>query len=150
MRNAVAIGLLAGMLVAASGCAHNSVVAHNTISSGAYYGTDGIFGHNNTRTIERESRLDKISIIGDGNSYIIEDNVMLKKVEILGQDNTVSVPEGLVIRWTTIGQGNKLVRRPGVLGETPPATAADAKPAEGKGVEKAAEDMPPRDKPKSP
>ncbi len=148
MKKTTAIGLLAGMLVAASGCATNSLVSSNTVDSGVYYGgSHGTMGHSNTRTIEQNSRLDKISIIGDGNTYFVENDVRLRKIEIFGENNTVSIPENLVVQWSTIGEGNQLIRRP--VG-APAALTGDPSSAARPVVEKTAEDMPATDDPKSP
>lgn len=146
MKPLLLIGLIAGIAAAVSGCAHNSVVADDSSGSGVIFGSLGIWGNNNTRTIEAGSSLKKVSIIGDGNEIIIEDGVKLTVVEIWGQDNTISIPEGLVIRQPWIGKGNRVIRRPAAMAGTPAKVASDA-PAPS---EASAEKVPSQDDPSSP
>lgn len=140
MKPLLSIGLIAGIAAAVSGCAHNSVVADDSSGTGVIFGSLGIWGNNNSRTIEAGSSLKKVSIIGDGNEIIIEDGVKLTVVEIWGQDNTISIPEGLVIRQPWIGTGNRIIRRPAtkVVSDAPQAGEAPA------------EQTPPQDDPSSP
>ena len=146
MKPLLSIGLVAGIAAAVSGCAHNSVVADDSSGTGVIFGSLGIWGNNNTRTIEAGSSLKKVSIIGDGNEIIIEDGVKLTVVEIWGQDNTISIPEGLVIRQPWIGTGNRIIRRPAAVAGTPAKVASDAPAATEAPVEK----TPSQDDPPSP
>ena len=145
MKPLLSIGLIAG-IAAVSGCAHNSVVADDSSGTGVIFGSLGIWGNNNTRTIEAGSSLKKVSIIGDGNEIIIEDGVKLTVVEIWGQDNTISIPEGLVIRQPWIGTGNRIIRRSAAVVGMPAKVVSDpAVPSDA-----TSEKTPPQDDPSSP
>ncbi len=100
-----------GLLVGSMGCAQNGMVGSNGVKAGVYYGGVGITGHNNNLTIQRGSRVWKLSIIGNGNTATVEDEVTLNAIEFWGHDNIVNVPDNLVFRVTELG-GNQIVRRP--------------------------------------
>ncbi len=106
------IGLTAFVFCGAAGCANSSVIAHGTNRAGRVFGEAGITGNNNNFTVERGSRIHHFSIIGDTNSVMVEDGVWLQKVEVWGSNNTLSVPDYLPIRYTEVGKGNRIERRP--------------------------------------
>lgn len=106
------------LISGAAGCAHNALVGHESQRGGRFYGDYGIKGNNNTITIQKGSRITKLSFWGDGNTATVEDGVTLQHVEFFGSNNTVSVPGFLTFRVTQVGQNNQVVRRPMPMWET--------------------------------
>lgn len=95
-----------------AGCAHNNVVADSTTRSGSFYGDMGITGDFNVVTVEKHSRLTKLSILGHGNEVIIEEGVRLPAIEVFGSDNVISVPDYMLVQMNQVGSRNQLIRRP--------------------------------------
>lgn len=94
------------------GCTSTQRIAQSNGSYEAkYFGELGVTGHVNTVTIQRGSKLDKLSIIGDGNKIFVDDHVVLAKIEIWGGDNEVSIPRTLIVREYIVGQRSAIVRR---------------------------------------
>ncbi|MFH1746822.1 MAG: hypothetical protein ABIG44_07225 [Planctomycetota bacterium] len=102
--------LTLGVATLVTGCAHNSVVAHESTRVGTFFGDLGITGHNNNLTVLHGSRLNKISFIGDNNTVMIEEGVTLGQIEFWGINNTVNLPESLMVRLTEVGRDNKVIR----------------------------------------
>ena len=114
--NRILTGVLAlGLLLVTTGCAHNAIVAHESVRVGTFFGDLGIKGNGNSMTVLRGSRLTKVSFWGDHNTVTVEQGVTLAHVEFFGKHNTVSIPDTLMVRLTEVGEGNKVLRR-----ETPP------------------------------
>ena len=114
MNKMLAATLILGIFVFAGCATGTSVVAHDTTRSGQFFGPCGITGNNNVVTVERWSRLTKLSIIGDGNQVVIEEGVRIPSIEVWGSDNTVSIPQGLIVKFTQIGHRNRLIERTGI------------------------------------
>lgn len=94
-----------------AGCATTAIRTDNATRRGTFYGSLGVTGYGNAVTIEKNSRLDHISIIGDRNNVEVEEGVTLSKIEIWGSNNTVGVPEGLVLRISEVGKNNRILHR---------------------------------------
>lgn len=103
--------LALGLVVAAGGCAQNATIGDAGEKAGVFFGDVGITGHGNTLTIQRGSRVWKLSIIGDNNRVTVEEDVTLNRIEFWGNGNVVSVPDYLVFRTTEVGS-NQIIRRP--------------------------------------
>lgn len=110
MRKEVCGIVLIGVVALMTGCS-NRVVGHRGIHASVWNGHLGVTGHLNQVTIQKGSRLDKLSVIGDGNDIKVEEQVTLGKLEIWGENNTISIPDRLLIREDRIGKRNSLVRR---------------------------------------
>ncbi|MGD8450976.1 MAG: hypothetical protein PVJ57_04085 [Phycisphaerae bacterium] len=111
MNRIVLVVMALGVLLGVCGCAHNSLAGDQSTRTGVYFGDVGIWGSGNQWTVQRGSRLTKVSFFGHQNTVMIEDDVTLPKVEFIGDDNTISVPEYLMFRVTEIGKNNKVIRR---------------------------------------
>ena len=101
-----------GLLVAVSGCAHNVVGANHSTRLGVFYGDLGIPADGTTITVQRLSRVNKLSILGHGNMVTVEQGAIVSHLEFCGTNNTVSIPENLIVRITELGRDNQLIRRP--------------------------------------
>jgi len=100
------------LLLAASGCAHNVIGASNSLRVGVFYGDVGIPADRTNVTIQRLSRVNKLSILGHGNTVTVEQGAVVTHVEFCGTNNTVTIPENLVVRITELGRDNQIIRRP--------------------------------------
>jgi len=112
MSKMLAAGGLLGALLLVGGCAVNATVGHQSTRSGVWFGDLGVTGHGNNLTVQRGSRLHKISFIGDNNTVTCEDDVLVSHIEFWGSNNTITIPAGLLIRVTEVGKGNTVIRRP--------------------------------------
>ncbi len=112
MRNILLVGTLAaGLLLAAAGCAHNPIVGDGVVRSDLFYGDVGITGNGATVTIQRGSKVHKLSVIGNDCNITVEDGVTMYKIEFWGKNNTVSLPDDLVVHTAQVG-ANQIIRRP--------------------------------------
>jgi hypothetical protein len=111
MRRIAGIAVAAGGLVIASGCATNASVGHARTVSGQYFDSVGITGHGDTLTIERGSKVPKLSIIGDNSNVTVEDGAHVGRIELWGNGNTISLPGNLVVYVTQVGT-NTIIHRP--------------------------------------
>lgn len=129
MNRIACTALALGVLLLATGCAHNAIVAHDSTRVGVFFGDLGIKGDRNNVTVQPGSRLTKMSFWGNDNTVAIEDDVTLPQVEFFGLNNTISIPQHLMIRLTEVGEGNKVVRRPVKYGAPAPRGAYYPAPA---------------------
>lgn len=104
------------MLALACGCAHNVIDGKGSVQTGQYFGDVGVTGNGNQITIERGSRVWKLSIIGHNNTITVQDGVTLNRVEFIGKGNVVNLPDNLLIRTTATQGPNQIVRRPAERG----------------------------------
>mgnify|MGYP000629378080 CR=1 FL=1 len=111
MRTIVLATLTAGVILAAAGCAHNPIVGDGAVRSDLFYGDVGITGNGATVTIQRGSKVHKLSVIGNDCNITVEDGVTMYKIEFWGKNNTVSLPDDLVVHTTQVG-ANQIIRRP--------------------------------------
>lgn len=111
MRTRVELISLCGLLLALTGCAGNSIIAHKTTRSAQWYGDVGITGHQNVVTIERNSLVFELSIMGDGNEIIVEDDASLAKIEVWGSNNTISLPANMHPKYRNVGDNNRVLNR---------------------------------------
>ncbi len=112
MRTALFTALVAGLMLAAFGCARGApVVGHAVTQEGTYYGDLGITGNGSKITVLRGSRVNKLSIIGNNCTVMVEDGAGLAKIEFWGNGNVVSIPDTLIVRSNTVGT-NQIIRRP--------------------------------------
>ena len=124
MRRIVLLVVPLGILSVLVGCAPGtSSVSHGTTPRARFYGDAGITGHNNVVTIDKWSRINKLSILGNANDVIVEDGVRVPLIEVWGSDNTISIPHGMIVQFRQVGSRNRLVERAPRVGEMPPATA---------------------------
>lgn len=112
-------GIAVGLLVLATGCAHNSIFGDGGMRSDQFFGDLGITGDQNGITVESGSRLHKLSILGHNNTITVAENVRIAQIEFWGKGNTVSLPEDMVVRTTEVGT-NQIIRRPRELRELSP------------------------------
>ena len=103
--------VMTGLVVAATGCAYNSIMGNGIVRADQYFGDVGLTGDNHNVTIVRGSRVNKLSILGDDCSVTVQNGVALCKIEFWGTGNTISLPEGLLVRTTEVGM-NQIIRRP--------------------------------------
>ncbi len=114
MKNVRSVVLTTALLLTfLTGCAYNALVGHRVSRSGVFYGELGITGNLNELTIERESRMSKLSLLGDGNKVFIQDDVRLPRIEFWGSNNEISVPDYMYdgIRTNNVGKFNSIVKR---------------------------------------
>jgi hypothetical protein len=102
----IALGLCLGSL----GCAHNAIVADGISRTDTYYGDVGVTGDGTTVTIQKYSKVSKLSLLGNNNMVTVEEGAVVRRIEFWGKGNTVSLPEGLFVRTTEVGQ-NQIIRR---------------------------------------
>ncbi len=120
MRNTITIVFLSALILCAAGCAPTGIIAHGTTRTGEFFGDTGITGNSNVVTIEKWSRLCKLSIIGNQNEVFIEEGVRIPRIEVFGNDNVVSIPHGLVVQFNHFGNRNRLVERERSMTQVPP------------------------------
>ncbi|MBN2448467.1 MAG: hypothetical protein JXO22_17200 [Phycisphaerae bacterium] len=120
MNRTLSAAIMFGLVLLVSGCASGtSRWSHGAAHCGQFFGDAGITGNDNVVTIQRWSRMSKLSITGDNNEITLEDHVRVPLIEVWGSGNTVSIPHDMIVRFNQVGQSNRLVERV-MAGLTPP------------------------------
>lgn len=102
--------LVTSTLVMLTGCAYTSITGDGAKQTQVIHGSVGIIGDDNELTVLAGSRVNKVSVIGEENRVIIERGAAVTKVELIGEDNEVICPPELSVRFSAIGEDNRLRR----------------------------------------
>ena len=92
------------------GCAHTAITGDGVKQAQVIHGSVGIIGDDNELTVLAGSRVTKVSVIGEENRVIIERGATVAKVELIGEENEVFCPQDLSVRFSAIGEDNRLRR----------------------------------------
>jgi hypothetical protein len=105
------IALAAGLALLAGCAAHTEIAGDGIRQAQVIHGTVGIIGDGNELTVLPESKVSKLSIMGENNRVIVEEGACVSKVEVVGEDNEVICPEDLSVRFSSLGEDNRLRRQ---------------------------------------
>ena len=112
MKTTLSAAVIFGVALLCSGCASGtSLWSHGAVRSGQFFGDAGISGNNNVVTIQKWSRMNKLSIYGDNNEVTLENRVRVPLIEVWGSGNTVSIPYDMIVQFNQAGRNNRLVER---------------------------------------
>ncbi len=113
MRTPMFTALALAVAAITAGCAqHTSITGDGTRHEQVIHGSVGITGEDHELTILAGSDVTKLSIIGEENRVFIQDGALVWKIELAGEDNEVSCPPDLAVEFSTVGEDNRLKRRP--------------------------------------